>query len=76
MSQIRWYQGLLTTEKRFLPFEQLAGEYLVNMYSRVEDERLSYIQRALQHQMNQIEDFQYSNSPDLEQSDLLELYEN
>lgn len=76
MSQIRWYRGLLTTEKRFLQFGRLAGEYLVDMYSRVEDERLSYIRRALQQQMNQIEDFQYSNSQDLEEYSALESYSN
>ena len=75
-SQIRWYRGLLTTEKRFLQFGHLAGEYLVDMYSRVEDERLSYIRRALQQQMNQIEDFQYSNSQDLEEYSALESYSN
>ena len=74
LSRIRCYRGLLTTEKRFLQFGHLAGEYLVEMYSWVEDERLSYLQPVLQQQINQIEDFQYSNSQDLEESSALESY--
>lgn len=47
MSQIRWYRSRMLSEVRFQQFGRLAGEYLVDMYSRVEDERLSYIRRAL-----------------------------
>lgn len=47
MSQIRWYRSRVLSEVRFQQFGRLAGEYLVEMYSRVEDERLSYIRRAL-----------------------------
>ena len=74
MSQIRWYRGLLTTENRFLQFGRLTGEYLVDMYSRVEDERLSYIRRALQQQMNQIEEFQQLDSNNLDQPNQLESF--
>lgn len=42
-SQIRWYRARLTTEDRFLQLGRLSGEYLVDMYSRVEEERLNYI---------------------------------
>ena len=76
ISQIRWYRGLLTTENRFLQFGRLTGEYLVDMYSRVEDERLSYIRRALQQQMNQIEEFQHLDSYSLNQPDHLESFSN
>ena len=74
MSQIRWYRGLLTTENRFLQFGRLTGEYLVDMYSRVEDERLSYIRRALQQQMNQIEEFRQMDPNSLSQPSQLESF--
>jgi len=76
MSQIRWYRGLLTTERRFLQFGRLTGEYLVDMYSRVEDARLAYIRRALQQQMNQVEDFQHINSEHPQISLQAESYSN
>ena len=76
MSQIRWYRGLLTTENRFLQFGRLTGEYLVDMYSRVEDERLSYIRQALQQQMNQVEEFQHLDSYSLDQQSHLESFSN
>ena len=76
MSQIRWYRGLLTTERRFLQFGRLTGEYLVDMYSRVEDERLAYIRRALQQQMSQVEDFQHINSEHLQTPSNAESYSN
>jgi hypothetical protein len=43
MSQIRWYRCRLLSEHRFQQFGRLCGEYLVDMYSRVEDQRLAYI---------------------------------
>jgi Helitron helicase-like domain at N-terminus len=51
ITQIEWYRYRLLTEKRFLSLGRLTCEYLVDMYSRVEDERLTYIRygRKLQH---------------------------
>lgn len=60
MSQIRWYRSRILSESRFTKLGRLAGEYLVDMYSRVEDERLDYIRRAL-HQQYSIRT-QYSSS--------------
>ncbi|CUS06725.1 unnamed protein product [Tuber aestivum] len=76
MSQIRWYRGLLTTEKRFLQFGRLTREYLVDMYSHVEDERLSYIRRALQQQMNQGQEFRQQDSQNQHRHNHLESYSN
>ncbi|CAG8496235.1 7053_t:CDS:2 [Cetraspora pellucida] len=42
-SQIDWYRCRLLHEQRFLTFGRLTSEYLVDMYSRVEEERLNYI---------------------------------
>ncbi|CAG8641606.1 26675_t:CDS:2 [Racocetra persica] len=43
LSQIDWYRCRLLHEQRFLIFGRLTSEYLVDMYSRVEEERLTYI---------------------------------
>lgn len=50
LTQIRWYRARLTVEPRFLVLGRLCGEYLVDMYSRVEDERLDYIRRGREKQ--------------------------
>ena len=76
ISQISWYRRLLTTERRFLQLGRLTGEYLVDMYSRGEDERLAYIRRVLQQQMNQVEHFQHINSEYLQISSQAESYSN
>ena len=44
------------------------------MYSRVEDERLSYIRRALQKQIAQVEEFQNFDSAEVYQQGHLEPY--
>ncbi|CAG8816579.1 7919_t:CDS:2, partial [Gigaspora margarita] len=38
LSQIDWYRYRLLQEQRFLKFRRLTSEYLVDMYSRVEEE--------------------------------------
>ncbi len=43
LSQIEWYKARLLQEPRFARFGRLAGEYLVDMFSRTEDQRLAYI---------------------------------
>ncbi|THH15989.1 hypothetical protein EW146_g4564 [Bondarzewia mesenterica] len=52
LSQIQWYRSRLFRDDDdcFTTLGQLTCEYLVDMYSRVEEERLSYISREWQHQ--------------------------
>ena len=45
-SQIDWYRFRLLTEPRFQVFGRLANEYLVDMFSRVEEEKLAYIREG------------------------------
>ena len=45
-SQCTYYRIRLLTEPRFRQIGRLICEYLVDMYSRIEEERLSYIQRG------------------------------
>jgi hypothetical protein len=42
-TQRQWYKGRLLTDNRFLQFGRLTCEYLCDMYSRIEEERLNYI---------------------------------
>ena len=46
LSEIQLYRYWLCREERFLIFGCLTSEYLVDMYSRVEEERLNYICRS------------------------------
>jgi Helitron helicase-like domain at N-terminus len=43
LTQRQWYRARVLTEPRFLIFGRLACEYLCDMYSRVEEERLNFI---------------------------------
>jgi hypothetical protein len=43
LTQIQWYRYNLISETRFLQLGRLACEYCVDMYSRVEEERLNYL---------------------------------
>lgn len=45
-SQIQHYRRLLSTEKRFLQLGRVTSRYLVNMYSRFQEERLDFIAKA------------------------------
>jgi hypothetical protein len=47
LMQRQWYCCRLLTEDRFLTFGRLASEYLCDMYSRVEEERLNFIRHGL-----------------------------
>lgn len=42
-----WYRCRLITEDRFLTFGRLTCEYICDMYSRVEEQRLGFIRRGL-----------------------------
>ena len=43
ISQIKYYRHLMLSEPRFMNTRRLGQEYFVDMYSRTEEERLSYI---------------------------------
>jgi Helitron helicase-like domain at N-terminus len=45
-SQRVWYRTRLLTDDRFLFFGRLTSEYLCDMYSRIEEEKLSFIERS------------------------------
>jgi len=60
-TQIQWCQSLLLTEPRFLTLGRLTCEYVVDMFSRTEEERLVFLQRGrriqaanLRHATNQV----------------------
>jgi hypothetical protein len=46
LTQIQWYRWYFIAEERFRQLGRLAGEYAVDMYSRVEEERLNYLRRG------------------------------
>lgn len=43
LTQREWYRSWLLSDTRFLTFGQLSCEYLCDMYSRIEEERLKFI---------------------------------
>ena len=55
LSQIDWYHSrlLANDDERFTTLGRLCCEYLVDMYSRTEEERLSYILREQRHQQQE-----------------------
>jgi hypothetical protein len=46
LTQRQWYKSRLLTDDRFLIFGRLGSEYICDMYSRVEEERLDFIRRS------------------------------
>jgi hypothetical protein len=46
LTQREWYRSRLLSDKRFLTFGRLSCEYICDMYSRVEEERLSFIRNS------------------------------
>jgi hypothetical protein len=54
-SQIDWYRFRLLTEPRFQVFGRLANEYLVDMFSRVEEEKLAYIREGRIEQLDRFD---------------------
>ncbi|KAF6514101.1 hypothetical protein HZS61_006357 [Fusarium oxysporum f. sp. conglutinans] len=46
LSQLQWCRSMLLAEPRFLIFGRLTCEYLVDMYSRIEEMNLDYLRRA------------------------------
>ena len=57
LTQIEWYRCRLLQEPRFCVFGRLACEYLVDMYSRVEEERLLFLRRGRQEQQRRVRRF-------------------
>jgi hypothetical protein len=45
-TQREWYKGRILADSRFLAFGRLGSEYLCDMYSRIEEERLQFIRRG------------------------------
>ena len=57
LSQINWYKSRLLQEPRFKLFGRLACEYLVDMYSRVEEQRLQFLHQGRQEQYSRVRNF-------------------
>lgn len=55
LSQCQWYRRRILMEDRFQKYSRLAQEYMVDMYSRVEEERILVIKRGKQHQRSRFE---------------------
>lgn len=66
-TQIQWYRHLLLTEPRFNVLGRLACEYIVDMFSRAEEERLSYLRegRRMQSTSMRMEEAADSTIPDI-----------
>jgi len=54
-NQKDWYRFRLLTEPRFQVFGRLANEYLVDMFSRVEEEKLAYIREGRIEQLDRFD---------------------
>lgn len=63
---VEWCRGLLLAEPQFLTFGCLTNEYLVDMYSRTEDDRLNLIRMARMVQSSRL-----TNSPGQTTADLI-----
>ncbi|KAF5855814.1 hypothetical protein ETB97_008418 [Aspergillus alliaceus] len=46
LRHIQWYRHLFLTEPRFQILGRLACEYVVDMFSRTEEQRLQYLQQG------------------------------
>jgi hypothetical protein len=53
-SQCQWYRFRLLRKRRFLQFGRLTCEYLVDMYCRIEDERLQYLREGKTRQAREV----------------------
>ncbi|RPA74505.1 hypothetical protein BJ508DRAFT_418587 [Ascobolus immersus RN42] len=54
VSQIWWYRMRILREPRFHLFSRLFNEYVVDMYSRVEDERIHYYRNGRMFQLDEM----------------------
>ena len=48
LTQCEWYRSRILTDERFITFGRLTCEYVCDMYSRVEEERLNFIRKSKQ----------------------------
>jgi hypothetical protein len=64
-TQIQWYRHLLLVEPQFLQLGRLACEYVVDMYSRTEEERLQYLKCSCAIQASVFENSLYWPAADL-----------
>lgn len=46
LTAMQWCRSRVLTDRRFLTFGRLTAEYLCDMYSRIEEQRLGYIKQA------------------------------
>jgi Helitron helicase-like domain at N-terminus len=53
-TQREWYKNQLLCDDRFLLFGRLTSEYLCDMYSRIEEERLLFIRKGRLHQAHEV----------------------
>jgi hypothetical protein len=67
-SQIQWYCHLLLTEPRFLSLGRLTCEYVVDMFSRTEDEQLCFLQFRHRRHGSIIEQTNHQTSADIIQN--------
>ena len=68
ISQITWYRFRLLSESRFCDLGCLGNEYLMDMYSRVEEEHLNFIQQDQKDQLHTCQchhELDLANNPDL-----------
>ena len=65
-TQIQWYRHLFLVEPRPLQLGRLTCEYVVDMYSRTEEERLQYLKRSRAIQASAFE-----NTPQWPTADLI-----
>jgi hypothetical protein len=68
-TQCTYYKARLLTEKRFQDFGRLGCEYICDMYSRIEDERLSYIQKGKAAEAKQFRDTAFDDEYDRDNDD-------
>jgi hypothetical protein len=62
-TQREWYKHRLLTDDRFLLFGRLTSEYLCDMYSRIEEERLQFIRKGRLHEARE-------GDPDIDDEDI------
>jgi Helitron helicase-like domain at N-terminus len=58
-----WYRGRLLTDDRFQIFGRVASEYVCDMFSRIEEQRLGYVRRS---QLQDVDDDDVEPGVDLE----------
>ncbi|KAF8290485.1 hypothetical protein DL93DRAFT_2092057, partial [Clavulina sp. PMI_390] len=61
-TQRKYYKSRLLTEKRFQDFSRLGCEYICDMFSRMEDERLDFVRRGKAAQMEHLQSLRHSHN--------------